>query len=158
MKSTLKKLYSMPVFMLTLWLTGTFIRIPLLASLLRSMVATMARLVLWTWGEKKKENIVEISRSWTDLMPRPRSKFPIIEIKDGIAIGEIHVHCPLRGTGNSLACFNLMEFDRTIVAGLGGDLTVTNTQSTSGLGYCTVAIKAKDAEWKNTKSAWPAVY
>lgn len=76
-------------------------------------------------------------------MPQPHVLFPIVGIKNGVAEGEIHVHCPLRATGNSQACYRLMQFDRTIVEELGGELVVTESQSTSGKSYCKVAIKKK---------------
>jgi hypothetical protein len=157
MKSILKKLYSMPVFMLTLWVTGNLIRIPRLAPLVRATNAALGRLVVWTWSERHREDVVDIATAWTDLMPSPKSKFPILKVEDGIAFGEIHVHCPLRGTGNNLACFHLMEFDRSIITKLGGELVVTESQSTSGRDYCTVAIKKKETEWKSIKSAWPTL-
>ncbi|MEO0895653.1 MAG: hypothetical protein AAFY71_04615 [Bacteroidota bacterium] len=92
-------------------------------------------------------SVEELAHTWQELMPPDgRKYFPIKEIDEQTAYTEIHLHCPLRGTGNVEACYKLMNYDRTLMANTGGELIVLESQSNSGKKYCKLAIRVKGAD------------
>jgi hypothetical protein len=96
---------------------------------------------------KKAVNTEELAKTWQQLMPPDgQENFKIKEITDDTAITEIHLHCPLRGTGNVEACYKLMNYDRKLMDKVGGELIVLESQSNSGKPYCKLAIRKKGAD------------
>ncbi len=90
------------------------------------------------------DNVSELAKSWQEMMPPDgREYFPIQEIKGNTAYTEIHLHCPLRGTGEVQACFKLMNYDRQLMDAIGGQLIVLESQSNSGKNFCRLAIRKK---------------
>lgn len=75
--------------------------------------------------------------------PDGQKHFKISEIKDDTAYTEIHLHCPLRGSGNAHACYKLMNYDRKLMEAVGGQLVVLESQSNSGEKYCKLAIRKR---------------
>ena len=69
--------------------------------------------------------------------------FKVSEITSDTAFTEIHLHCPLRGSGNAEACYKLMNYDRSLMKAVGGELVVLESQSNSGKDYCRLAIRRK---------------
>lgn len=155
MKNLLKKIYTMTVFMSVLRFFSPLAKLKFLSIFVRACMHMTAKFVSWVWSANQKQTIEEIAHEWTNQMPKPHSMFPITKIENGIAYGEIKVHCPLRDTGNPMACYRLMQYDRSLVDSLGGELIVLESQSNSGKNFCQVAIKKKDASWNNLKSTWP---
>ncbi|WP_210423613.1 hypothetical protein [Croceivirga thetidis] len=89
-------------------------------------------------------NVKDLANSWIDLMPPDgSSNFKVDMITNDTAYTEIHLHCPLRGTGNVEACYKLMNYDRQLMSAIGGDLVVLESQSNSGKGFCRLAIRKK---------------
>lgn len=83
----------------------------------------------------------ELAERWSRLMPHPRSDFPVVSDDGRTAYVEIHLHCPLRGSGDSAACWRAMSFDRELLRRMGGQLVVMQSQSTQGT-CCRLAIRA----------------
>ena len=73
--------------------------------------------------------------------PDGQEQFRVSEITDKTAYVEIHLHCPLRGTGKVDACYQFMNYDRKLMEKVGGSLTVLESQSNSGMDFCRLAIR-----------------
>lgn len=81
-----------------------------------------------------------LGRTWQRLMPNPRI-VPITRVEGDTAFGEIHVHCPLRGTGDVQACHRLMEYDRSLMRPHGARFVVLRSQAEPGVTACQIAIR-----------------
>lgn len=93
---------------------------------------------------KPVNNVSDLAKSWKKMMPSDGQKFfKIKEITNETAYIEIHLDCPLRGTGNIDACHKLMNYDRSLMKSIGGELTVIESQSNSGKTYCSLEINKK---------------
>lgn len=91
---------------------------------------------------KATDNVTELAETWKKMMPSDGAEFfKIKEVVEDTAYTEIHLHCPLRGTGNVEACYKLMNYDRTLMKAIGGELIVLESQSNSGKNYCSLAIR-----------------
>lgn len=89
-------------------------------------------------------NVSDLAETWKKLMPSDgQHLFKITELSENTAYAEIHLHCPLRGTGDVEACHKLMNYDRTLMEKVGGELVVLESQSNSGKNYCSLAIREK---------------
>ncbi|MCB1322267.1 MAG: hypothetical protein KDK34_18550, partial [Leptospiraceae bacterium] len=64
-----------------------------------------------------------------------------VTLSEQVGSGEIHLHCPLRDSGDAGACWRLMEFDRALVARMHGQLVVIDSQATSGKSCCKVEVR-----------------
>ncbi|MCB1171459.1 MAG: hypothetical protein KDK25_14030 [Leptospiraceae bacterium] len=180
MKKLLLKTYTLPVFMLTLRLTAPFARVRLFAGPVRLWMRLVARLVYRASSSPRANDLQDLARIWQALMPQPHTRFPLVneeryksmdsdyfeESSEGagieplpdvspptVAAGEIHLHCPLRGTGDPAACHQLMEFDRALVRAAGGHLMVLDSQSNSGRPYCTVLMAMDESVLAGFKAA-----
>ncbi|HAA19313.1 MAG TPA: hypothetical protein DCR93_17985 [Cytophagales bacterium] len=86
----------------------------------------------------------QLAEAWIQMMPaRGLGFFTTPEITEKTAYAEIHVHCPLRDTGNVEACYRLMNYDRQLMDKTGGQLVVLESQANSGKPYCRLALRAK---------------
>lgn len=81
----------------------------------------------------------ELGAQWQRMMPNP-GVVPITLVEGGAAHGEIHVRCPLRGTGDLEACRRLMAFDRALLAPVGARFVVLRSQAEPGVAHCTIAM------------------
>jgi hypothetical protein len=91
---------------------------------------------------KKTDSLSELARTWKNLMPADgQENFKITGIEGDTAYAEIHLHCPLRGTGKVETCYKFMNIDRSLMKEVGGSLTVLESQSNSGKPYCKLAIR-----------------
>ncbi len=106
-------------------------------------VTTQAALLNVALNKPGKASTPEaLAQKWQQMMPpKAKHRFPIKTANQHTAIIEIHVHCPLRGTGNPHACHRLMNYDRKLMEKVGGQLVVLDSQSNSGKPYCTLAIR-----------------
>lgn len=106
---------------------------------------------------KNADTPAELAQTWQDLMPPDaRHLFPIKATDDTTAFVEIHLHCPLRGTGNNHACHKLMNYDRQLMDKVGGQLIVLESQSNSGNTYCKLAIRKAGEDVTDLTPAWKA--
>lgn len=144
MKRLLLKTYTLPVFLFVLRISAPFSRIRLFSAPVQLWMRFLARMVFWASGSPQARDSRELALIWQQLMPRPNSAFPLVEesrkSETSIAAGEIHLHCPLRDSGDPVACYRLMEFDRALIRAAGGHLMVLDSQSNSGLQHCTVLM------------------
>lgn len=93
-------------------------------------------------GHKPKGSVEGLAKSWLKMMPPNQQElFRVTHIEDDTAYAEIHLHCPLRGTGDGEACHKLMHYDRSLMRSVGGSLEVLNSQATSGKSFCQLAIR-----------------
>jgi len=100
------------------------------------------------------ENLEALAKSWQEMMPPDGQQFfKITEITKDTAFTEIHLHCPLRGTGDVEACYKLMNYDRSLMKAVGGKLIVLESQSNSGKNFCRLAIRETG---KDTSDLIPA--
>ena len=91
---------------------------------------------------KISSNLVELANTWKELMPPDGQEyFQITEINGDTAYAEIHLHCPIRGTGKVDTCYEFMNYDRSLLKKVGGTLTVLESQSNSGKNFCKLAIR-----------------
>ena len=95
-----------------------------------------------------QSSVPELSaEAWQQLMPPDGQEyFKIAEVSADTAYTEIHLHCPLRGSGDVQACYKLMNYDRKLMEKVGGQLIVLESQSNSGESFCKLAIRKKGAD------------
>ncbi|MEM8897656.1 MAG: hypothetical protein AAGC85_06105, partial [Bacteroidota bacterium] len=103
--------------------------------------STFDGLTRWSTAQTAKLNILlnkpegsasvkELADTWQQLMPPDGQHFfPIKEVTEDTAYTEIHLHCPLRGSGDAHACYKLMNYDRKLMEQVGGQLIVLESQS-----------------------------
>ncbi|MEM9052967.1 MAG: hypothetical protein AAGC47_13015 [Bacteroidota bacterium] len=126
---TLKFLFFLSKWKLTKWLI-----VPLTGQL--------AKVNLSLNRPKKTNDLHELAESWKKVMPPDGQEyFKISRVTDDTAYAEIHLHCPLRGTGKVDTCHAFMNYDRALMKNIGGSLTVLESQSNSGKPYCKLAIR-----------------
>ena len=107
----------------------------------------MAKLNLYLNKPKPGQNLEELATSWQQMMPPDgQDYFKVAEVTADTAYVEIHLHCPLRGTGNVEACYKLMNYDRSLMKAVGGHLVVLESQSNSGQHHCRLAIRRTDQD------------
>jgi hypothetical protein len=144
MKKILEKLW---VFELSLRFFAFFAQINRLSFFTKFLTNISAHLNLWLNRPQKAANTKELAETWQALMPKDgQDLFKIKTVDIETAIAEIHLHCPLRGTGNVNACHRLMNYDRKLMQKIGGELIVLESQSNSGKSYCTLAIRKKGSD------------
>lgn len=85
---------------------------------------------------------------WERVFPS-RKTVRITALTTHTAIGEIHVHCPLRGSGDVHACWRLMHYDRVIAARAGAEFVVLASQAEAGRSHCVVALRARGSDWSD---------
>ena len=85
--------------------------------------------------------------------PDGQEYFKVTGFDEQTAYTEIHLPCPLRGSGNPHACYRLMNYDRQLMKKVGGELVVLESQSNSGKPYCKLAIRKQGADLSDLKQA-----
>ncbi len=105
---------------------------------------TSAKLNIFINNPKPTQDIGELAKAWQKMMPSDgQAFFKISEVTTTTAFTEIHLVCPLKGTGNVEACYKLMNYDRSLMRAVGGELIVLESQSNSGKNHCRLAIRKK---------------
>ncbi len=90
----------------------------------------------------KVNDVRKLAETWKMLMPPDgQENFKISTITEDTAFVEIHLKCPLRGTGKVNTCHSFMNYDRELVKHVGGNLIVLESQSNSGNNFCKLAIR-----------------
>ena len=141
MKKLLEKL---SVFQFFLKGFAFFAQRPFFSKLTQGLTSSSARLNLLLNKPQPSTEVAQLAQTWQELMPPDGQElFPITEVTEDTAYSEIHLHCPLRGTGNAQACYKLMNYDRQLMNKIGGQLIVLESQSNSGKPYCRRAIRPK---------------
>jgi len=120
------------------WMT----RRPWLRALADRLLVGAARATNLLFRVRPKTTPAEIGHEWERTFPS-RKIVRVIEVSDDTAFGEIHVRCPLRGSGDVQACWRLMAYDRAIAARAGAQFVVLGSQAEAGRDHCRVALRAK---------------
>lgn len=66
---------------------------------------------------------------------------PVEKVTGDTAYARIMTPCPLRGSGDTAACWRMMEYDRAIAAAAGGQFVVLQSQAEPGVTACRVALR-----------------
>lgn len=110
------------------------------------ITSLLARINVSLNKPKRTAELIRLAETWKELMPPDgQENFKIAEINQDTAFVEIHLHCPLRGTGKVNTCYSFMNYDRALMKQVGGSLTVLESQSNSGKPYCKLAIRKIDS-------------
>lgn len=86
----------------------------------------------------------ELAVAWQRGFPAAK-QVPIDEITGDTAYARITTPCPLRGGGDTAACWRMMEYDRTVAAAAGGQFVVLQSQAEPGVTACRVALRSRNA-------------
>ncbi len=141
MKKYLEKL---AVFKVTLRILAFFSQRQLFDAITQWATDQTAKLNIFLNQPEPSKEVGELAKSWQQMMPKDGQQyFKLGEITEDTAYTEIHLHCPLRGTGNVEACYKLMNYDRKLMEAIGGELIVLESQSNSGKHHCRLAIRSK---------------
>ncbi len=82
---------------------------------------------------EETKDLEKLAEIWKQLMPPDgQDYFKITNITEQTAYVEIHLHCPLRGTGKVHTYYSFMNYDRELMKKVGASLTVIESQSNSG--------------------------
>jgi len=104
----------------------------------------LGRFVAWRRKVQPTNDPEELGRTWQRAFPF-KKQIPITHIEGHTAFGEIHTPCPLRGSGDTQACFRMMAYDRAFMAEAGAVFEVLETQATPGVTVCKVAMRSASA-------------
>ena len=94
-------------------------------------------------GAQPQTTVEEIGREWQRMFPS-RTGVPITRVENETVYAEIHIACPHRGTGNVEGCYRMMEYDRKMLEGIGGQFVVLRSQAEPGVEVCQVAMRKAD--------------
>ncbi|MEL6592458.1 MAG: hypothetical protein AAFQ68_20335 [Bacteroidota bacterium] len=151
MKKLLEKQF---VFNAVLWLLAPFARRKAFTGFTLGALQQMAKLNLSLNRPKQGKTPSELAQIWQELMPaNGKEYFPIEQVDEETAYTEIHLHCPLRGSGDTEACYRMMQYDRSLMQATGGELIVLESQANSGKSYCRLAIRPKGADTSDLRPA-----
>lgn len=142
-----KLLEQQKVFSAVLRVLAFFSRRPFFDRFTRWATRQSARLNLQLNRPASSDQVGELAQTWQSLMPPDgQAYFQVKEVADDTAFVEIHLHCPLRDSGDVEACHKLMNYDRHLMRKTGGQLIVLESQANSGKGFCRLAIRRKGAD------------
>ncbi len=109
----------------------------------RSVPALMRGMARLKTGRRKPSGpattVRNLGASWQKGFPSAK-QVPIVNVTDQTAFGEIHTPCPLRGSGDTQACWRMMAYDREVVRQAGGHFYVLHSQAEPGRTVCEVAV------------------
>lgn len=77
---------------------------------------------------KRKCSLQEVVFEWQRMFPL-RNMNSIKFIENDTAYAEVQVQCPLRGSGDVMACYRMMGYDRAMLEKIGGQLVVLHSQA-----------------------------
>ena len=136
------------VLAIVAWMT----RRPRWQSTARRLLGALGRLVTWLYRVRPSAVPEGFGREWERVFPS-RKAVRLTAVHGDTAIGEIHVRCPLRGSGDVHACWRLMHYDRVIAERAGADFVVLASQAEPGRSHCVVALRARGADWSDLVAA-----
>ena len=149
-----KLLEKQAVFNTTLIFLALMSKSKLLYPLIHRLTSSIAKLNIFLNKPEKADTTEALATTWKSLMPPDGQEyFKVRQIDDRTAITEIHLHCPLRGTGDVHACHKLMNYDRKLMEKVGGQLVVLESQSNSGKSFCRLAIRKSGEDISDLKAA-----
>jgi hypothetical protein len=98
------------------------------------------------------KTLKELGENWQKGFPS-KKEVPIVAEDNSTIYAEVQTKCPLRGTGDVLACYKLMSYDREIVSKAGGQFIVLTSQAEKGVEKCEVAIRFKGEDTSDLQHA-----
>ena len=87
-------------------------------------------------------NMQDYALEFQRMFPTKRL-YRIVDVEDDVAYFDIQVECPLRASGDGQACHRMMQYDRSLAAGLGVNFEVLESQAITGAATCRVALRRK---------------
>ena len=114
----------------------------------RLSLAWMRKLARTTVRAKRIQpatDLPALAAAWQRGFPSAK-QVPIQSIDAGTVIAEIQTPCPLRGSGDTRACWRMMEYDRQVARAAGGAFVVLRSQAEPGVTSCRVALRASGAD------------
>lgn len=78
---------------------------------------------------------------------------PIVKVTSDTVYGEILTECPLRGSGDTLACHRMMEYDREVMRHADAEFVVLRSQAQPGVDKCLVAMRRRGADLSDLRPA-----
>lgn len=113
-------------------------------ALARALLRGLGTFTLAVQRGREQQDLAAVGREWQRMFPS-RATVPITRIDEatGTVHAEVRVSCPLRGTGDTEACFRMMEYDRRMLERIGGQLVVLRSQAEPGRTHCEVALRQR---------------
>ncbi len=139
------------------WLKG-FAFVAMLARKQKFVALTRRFMRLSAWYSltikqgRPKTSLRDVVYEWQRMFPSKNIN-RIGSIDEQTAYAQVHIHCPLRGTGDVLACYRLMEYDRAMLERIGGQLVVLRSQAEPGVEVCQVALRLQSVDIADLKAA-----
>lgn len=124
---------------LLLGISAFLARRPRLWPISRAWSRGLASLAVRSKGIAQAGDTAGLARQWQRSFPSPK-QVPVDRVADGIAHARITTPCPLRASGDTQACWRMMEYDRAVARAAGGDFVVLASQAEPGRSYCEVAL------------------
>lgn len=94
----------------------------------RLLMHTSARISLFLKHGKHQATLEEVAREWQRMFPSLDFN-KLNPPKKNTVYAAVEIRCPLRGSGNVLACWRMMEYDRAMLRKIGGKLVVLESQA-----------------------------
>ena len=143
----IKLLNSLYVFEIVLKLLSIISKTEKLDFVTNKITRFLALLNVKINRHKEQDSIKSLAETWQNMMPNDgQHLFKIEKLTEDTAYVQIHLECPLRSKGNTLACYKLMNYDRSLMKSIGGKLVVLESQSNSGKNYCQLAIRKSNQD------------
>ena len=121
-------------------LTGPIARNTRLNLVTKYWMRALAKLTLLTNTGRQKNTVGDIADEWLRMFPKEINTLG--KVRDNTAYAQVHANCPLVGSGDTHACFRMMEYDRALLKKIGGELTVIASRANPRVsGPCQVAIR-----------------
>jgi hypothetical protein len=111
----------------------------------RNWMRSLARATVRAKGIGQAGELSDIGAAWQRGFPSSR-QVPIISVTHDTVVAEIQTPCPLRGSGDTRACWRMMEYDRAVAASAGGEFVVLRSQAEPGVLVCQVALRRAGAD------------
>ncbi|MFO0745896.1 MAG: hypothetical protein U1F43_09510 [Myxococcota bacterium] len=130
-------------FQLGLAAAAALVRQPLTRAAATRALAALGAALARRRGVRASADPRAMAEAWQRAFPS-RKHVPIARVDATTAYAEILTPCPLRGSGDTAACWRLMAYDRAFAARAGARFVVLRSQATPGVERCQVALRALD--------------
>ena len=104
------------------------------------LMGWMARRTVRTRRIGPAPDLPALGAAWQRGFPSAK-QVPIVALDAHTVHAEIRTPCPLRGSGDTLACWRMMAYDREVAAAAGGRFVVLRSQAEPGVAVCEVALR-----------------
>lgn len=120
-----------------------FARRPSMNTVSNFFTANLARLTIRQKDIREATSLQELGATWQQSFAA-KKLIPVTGTDDNTVYAEIRINCPLKGSGDTMACYRMMNFDRKILEEAGGQFIVLESQAVPGVQHCKVAMRFKD--------------